>query len=105
MPWRIRNGKRYLYRTRRIGSKFRSEYVGCGAGADAAYAEMQRARGERKRDREARQQVLVDLKALNKAAEQSAKEIELILRAQLLAAGFYQHQRGPWRPRRNTRGK
>jgi hypothetical protein len=105
VAWRTRQGKRYLYKTVRIAGKARGVYFGCGQVAETAYAKMLQAREDRSKIREARQRAKSDLQEANDLAQQTAEDFELLLRVQLLVAGFYQHARGRWQARRKGRGK
>ncbi|MES2465348.1 MAG: hypothetical protein V4671_32680 [Armatimonadota bacterium] len=100
MACEIRNGRRYYYRSRRIGDKVVREYL--GAGSDGLYMEMQH-----QFDLE---QVL-SKRALVQSAEVSAQRVErrakrwyqvveVEFREAMASAGYYQHRGGEWRKRR-----
>lgn len=100
MPWSIRGEKRYYYRHVRVGGRRRKVYVGTGT-----TAEMQaQVDGERHRthDRERRRTEAVKRRLLQieSAIGDFDRLVQRFVEARLLLAGFYRHERGPWRKRR-----
>jgi hypothetical protein len=96
MSWETRGRHRYYYRSRRVGGRVVREYLGTGdRAAEAAAADAERRRHE-EADRAA-------VAALDAAADELDALADLIARAALLAAGYHQHARGPWRKRRAPR--
>ena len=95
MPW---SGP-YYYRSQRIEGKPRRIYVGTGLAASLAAAEDRKAREARR---------LQQLKLGQLQAEHAQLDIDLaevhrlgdvLGRAALYAAGYYQHCKGDWRRR------
>ncbi len=102
MPWKIRKGRRFYYRSVRAGDRVRSEYVGAGPGAElvATMDEM---------DRLAREAGAEALQAERAALDDEDREqagrfdwIESVARQAIESAGYHRHNRGPWRRRRMT---
>src|SRR5918993_5344113 len=96
MGWEERRGRLYYYRSVREGKRVRKEYGGGGAlGQLAAQIDelerLQRKEKEAfcKEERERLQQSAGFLRELEEAAE-------ILIRAQLLVAGFHKHK-GEWR--------
>jgi hypothetical protein len=99
MAWDRRG---YYRRNRKVNGNVVTEYVGGGVlGQLAAQIDAdERARRDARReaDREARSH----LQALDKQVNDLDEVADLLARAALLAAGFHQHHRGPWRRQRAT---
>lgn len=95
-----RNGRPYLYRSKRRNGRVTSEYVGSGETAFliGSMGRIEAVEREAERDRqrdEARQhddieRILDDLAAAGRRLAHEA----------LTAAGYHQHKRGEWRRRR-----
>jgi hypothetical protein len=105
MAWRTVPSKtgprRYFYATERVNGEVRTFYLGYGPVAERA-AKKQEHRHELRR---ARQRAIADVVALKKLGADTFHEIDLLLRAALVACGYYRHARGQWRTRRCTRPK
>ncbi len=102
MAWRTVQSKtgprRYYYATERVRGAVRTFYFGFGPDAEEA-AQKQKLRHEIRR---ARQRAIAEIVALRKLGADTFHEIDLLLRAALVATGFYKHARGEWRKRRYT---
>jgi hypothetical protein len=97
MPWKVRNGRKYYYRSIREGGTVRSEYVGAGPTAQLI-AEADRLDAlERGRASEAwrSEKEALDAEDLDRARRSGV--VEAVVRGALEAAGFRQHKRGEWR--------
>ena len=102
MSWsRKKSGVLYYERARRVGSKVVNEYIGRGPPAElAALMDTQRRAEREAAIRDARNE-RERLKTSVKPAVELAALIELLVKGNLLVAGFHQHDRGEWR-RRNV---
>jgi hypothetical protein len=95
MPWLLRGKKRYYYRSVRVDGRPRTIYVGGGlVGATGAAADQLR-RIAREQLEEKRQRIAGNTASVDKLG----KQLESLMRAALVAAGFYQHARCHWRKR------
>ena len=101
MAWERRGGQAYYYRSVRDGSRVKQEYLGAGEVAEALaqadetirrVRELERARGRAEAER------LEDLADPVLRLDEAA---EVLLRAELVAAGFHRHK-GVWRRGRNA---
>jgi len=101
MAWEKRkNGRLYYYRATREGKRVVKQYVGTGPAAEAAAQADAERRAARAARRQAEQQ---QREAYSAAAEQVAafgSQVNLLMEAGLLAAGYHRHDRGAWRKRR-----
>ena len=101
MPWETRaRGDRYYTRSRRVNGRVVREYFGCGKDAIRAAAEDA-----------ARRQAEAAVRAAEVADRATLAEVDAAMaeldalagrcfRAAMEAAGYHQHDRGPWRKRR-----
>jgi hypothetical protein len=101
MGWKTINGRRYYYKSRRVGDRVVTDYYGGGETA-ALIAEMERIDRERRDDarltRRVRQQRARDLDAaLDALVAEARSEADALIEA----AGFYLHRR-QWRRRRRS---
>ena len=99
MAWQARDDRSYYYRSVRLDGEPHKIYLGFGAAAKQADAEV-RARRQR---REERRQQLQDLTQAHAALAAPLESLdgaaELVTRACLVAAGLHEHN-GCWRKRR-----
>jgi hypothetical protein len=87
---------RYYTRSKKVNGHVVREYIGIGRAAELI-AQIDAAMRERRRvEREEK----ADLAALDAKMKSMASAADLVARAALLAAGFRQHKRGPWRKHR-----
>ena len=102
MGWERRGKRHYYYRARRDGNRVIKEYVGVEGSLKAENAakedtEMRAAkadlRGTEQKRRQAFEAVHAQVTALGRMASDT-------ISSALLAAGYHQHCRGPWRKRR-----
>jgi len=102
MGWEQRGQRRYYYRARRVGSRVIKEYVGPEGSSEAKNAaeedaETRSTKATLRMAKQERQQVFETAQAQVAALGQMANDI---ISGALLASGFHQHCRGPWRRRR-----
>lgn len=99
MPWEDRHGHKYYYRAKNIRGQKKREYLGRGPAAELASA----ADDLRRLDREVRVRQQREEQTRREEAEAPLRQLvqatDLLVRASLLVAGFYQHDRGEWRHR------
>lgn len=104
MGWEQRpGGHKYFYRSVRRGDHITRRYFGRGPAAEHAAKVVELARQERlekQRHQRAAQQSDAQLVA---ELDEYVQEQRIMERVVLLVAGLYQHDRGPWRVRRNVR--
>ena len=100
MTWSQRGSRVYYFRKMRVAGRWRKVYFGTGPDAEAA---AQRD-AERKARRTAARQQLLDERERYAVVEASVAELSELMdtmtRAALIVAGYYRHDRGPWRNRR-----
>lgn len=105
MPWLTRGDKRYYYRSVWTPRGPRNVYMGTGSGA-AAVAEADTLRRlERQRERKERGAIQAKIEQTLISVVELNENLELLTRAALVAAGFYNHARSEWRRRRHARDK
>src|SRR5262249_62030056 len=98
MSWQQRGQQRYYYKSLRVGGgRVRCLYFGSGPAAELAAVEDQLHRLELVEARERRQAALARQRAADAALDRLCEMTSLLARAALLAAGYHQHARGPWR--------
>lgn len=100
MPWLVRTGYRYYYRSRKVLGRGITTYVGAGDVADQAAAEDARRRAERQARRTARRAEEVYHDAADASVHALSAPSDTLFRAVLLTSDYRQHSRGPWRKRR-----
>jgi hypothetical protein len=99
MAWETRNGNRYYYRSVRDGEKVRKEYVGTGPLALLAAETDEARRILRELQREQELEELERLREADALVERLFEDVETLIRAVLVAAGYRNHK-GEWRMRR-----
>jgi hypothetical protein len=101
MGWQRRYGKRYFYYTRRVGNRFRCDYIGGGDAGEVAAGLIFLAREERREARARRRAELDRERAVLRCLQQLVDITNNLTRATLLLAGLRRHDRGAWRRRRH----
>lgn len=89
----------YFYRKKRHGSRVRSIYVGSGPDALRAFNQDLAERKRRQAERDSLRASMAGEVAIERRFATAEKNIMVILRAELEAAGFHQHK-GQWRKKR-----
>jgi hypothetical protein len=97
MAWQTRPAGKFYYRSIRVNGKVRTVYVGTGAAAEAAVAEVERRRAERC----TRQQHCDQLKTHTTSPDHLNSSSSLLTDASFLVAGYWQHANGDWRQKRD----
>ena len=99
MAWITRNGRKSYHRYRRVNGKVVHTYVGTGPLALRAAKLDEEQRQERQRERQERNCWIATFKQGEANREKLDRNVELLLRAELLFAGFYLWNRCRWRKR------
>ena len=108
MGWELRNGRRYLYRNRRVGGRPVKQYLA----ADGAFGRREAARlarelaqrgAARRAGCEEAAAYTERIDALVQPAVEADARLKAAAEALLLAAGFHKHRR-QWRKRRVPMG-
>ncbi len=95
MAWDSRG---YFYRSRRVGGRVVREYFGRGPLAEAAAHLL----AHLKAAREAHARRVGMLDGADAVFRELHDRLDRAAAAHLLAAGYYRHDRGPWRRRRRA---
>jgi hypothetical protein len=101
MAWERRGSNLYYYQSQRVYGRVRKRYVGSGEVAEGvAYADktIRRTRAER-RQRDWAQ--LEEARGLAAAGDELHEAVEILARAEMVAAGYHRHK-GQWRMRRRA---
>jgi hypothetical protein len=102
MPWESRNRRgRYYHRKYRRNGKTFKEYFGTGPLAEQAAAEDVQRIANNRAQRKARK---VDEESWQEAQDpldQLSQLTSILLQGTLIAAGYYQHDRGEWRRKKS----
>jgi hypothetical protein len=101
MAWQVKNGRPTYYRSVRVGRSVRRVYVGTGHVAEQAAAEDVHRRAERRARDEARREEEERWAEAEAPLGEFIRLTEILARAALMAAGYFRHNRGSWRHRRN----
>ena len=101
MAWEKRErGGRYYTRSRKVNGKVVREYIGAGVRGEITALEDEYERRQREEEAALRREERERLEALDGLAEELYEAAEVLAKAALLGAGYYQHKRGEWRKRR-----
>jgi hypothetical protein len=99
MAWQARDDRSYYYRSVRLDGEPHKIYLGFGAAAKQADAEV-RARRQRREERRQQLEALSQAHAaLAARLDALAQAADLLVRTSLTRAGFHEHH-GCWRQRR-----
>jgi hypothetical protein len=99
MGWKLRNGRRFYYRSTRIGAVTRSVYVGGGARGEQAAREDSQRRLQRRSDEIQLTIRLVEFEAAGEPLRALEASMAWLVRAVLVLAGHYLHRGHEWRRR------
>jgi hypothetical protein len=100
MPWDKRG---YYYRKKRIGARVVSEYVGGGLSGTFAAADDLEAQEQRAQERASTKAAQLETETLDAGIQAADELISAAMFEALEAAGYFQHARGQWRKRRETK--
>lgn len=99
MAYESRNSRSYFYRSFRENGRVHKQYIGAGAPGAAAAESLAKAKGEREKERFEMQARMAQLRANARQLSDVDNQLAVHIQALLIAEGFYQHYRGPWRRR------
>jgi len=102
MAWETRaRGGRYYTRSIRRHGRVHREYVGTGPAAELIAQLDADDRADRHRDRRDVAQHRAASEAVEAAVDDLDAFVEMVVRLELVCAGFHRHHRGDWRKRRD----
>ncbi|MFO0957091.1 MAG: hypothetical protein U0800_06440 [Isosphaeraceae bacterium] len=99
MAWKLIKGRRYYYRSKRVGAKVRTEYCGAGNFAELAAGLDESERLDRAEERERLRAEKAEAAGDDRDLAGWFDRIQAEADAAMEAAGFHKH-RGQWRRRR-----
>src|SRR5579859_2738112 len=99
MVWDVRGNCRYFYRVKRVNGEVVRTYIGNGPEAEYEAAIEANERERRQAKLEAHRNVQAKLEAADEPLLALCSATNLIIKATLINAGYYQHG-GEWRTRR-----
>jgi hypothetical protein len=99
MGWRKQHRQQYFYRKVRQEGRVKSLYLGRGPAAHLAAEEIAEAKERRLAQREALRSLQELLEPMRGQLREFAGQVRLMVAAQFLLNGFYQHHRSEWRKR------
>ena len=100
MAWESRNGVRYYYVGLRRSGRVCKRYLGRGPAAELAAAALEDAVARRADRRAELQAVRSCLAGPEVALRELSEACDLLMAAELTAAGFHRHNYSAWRRRR-----
>ena len=100
MAWETRRGRRYYYRSKRVGERVVKEYIGGGKLGQAVAFLDRKAREERERQAQRERAARDEDAALVALVDAFDREVRALVAAELGAAGYHRHHRGAWRRKR-----
>ncbi len=100
-PWERRErGGLYYTRSRKVNGQLVREYVGGGLLGQLAARMDAEERRKRQQEAAAWKEGREQIEALTAPVEELCEGVEILARAALLVSGYYRHNRGEWRKRR-----
>ena len=105
MAWSWRGIRRYYYRNVRENGHVKTEYIGTGPLAELIAKEDAEQRAEREARRELWRQERGAMEAIDTQVGDWWDAATMLLKLQLYTEGYYQHDRGAWRKRRDPIGR
>jgi hypothetical protein len=99
MAWKTINGRRYYYKSKRVGSRVETAYFGAGESGSlmARIAEFERL--EKAVDRWAEREEREESDTEEQAIAEWFGDVEAVADAAMVEAGFHKHK-GQWRRQR-----
>ena len=105
MGWENRRNGSYYYRKERVGSRIISSYVGNGHTAELIGQLSSAFRSEKQLEQQMQTAEIEAMKAEDRALDELLNLAAELMKAELIAEGFHQHDRGEWRKSRNAKDK
>jgi hypothetical protein len=99
MGWKTINGRRYYYKSERVGGKVRSRYLGAGEFASIMAQIDASERLEQAAERGAEREQTEEASEEERAITQWFDDVQAAADAAMTEVGFHKH-RGQWRRRR-----
>src|SRR5512135_2036632 len=99
MGWKQINGRKYYYKSERVGGRIKSTYYGSGELASLVAILDAEAREEREAKRRRQRAERKRAEAEERAVAEWFDEVQAVADAAMVAAGFHKH-RGQWRRKR-----
>jgi hypothetical protein len=99
MAWKTINGRRYYYKSERVGGRVKSTYFGTGEGGSLMAEMVALERLERAADREKLREQREEFMAEETADSEWFDGVQAVADAAMIAAGFHKHK-GQWRRKR-----
>ncbi len=100
MAWSWRGNGRYYYRNVRDDGHVKTEYIGTGPLAELIAETDAEQRAEREAKRRLWRQKRDAMDVIDTRVDDWWDATTMLLKTQLYAEGYYQHDRGEWRQRR-----
>jgi hypothetical protein len=100
MAWKTINGRRYYYKSERVGGRVKSTYFGAGESGSLMAEMVALERLERAADREEFREQREEFMAEEAAVSEWFDGVQSVADAAMIAAGFHQHK-GQWRRKRS----
>ena len=100
MAWNKTGSRRYYYRSKRTQGRVVHEYFGDGHVAEMAATAAAVERLTREINRRERAEEQAKWRAVDEAVIELCRVCDMAANAALIAAGYYRHDRGSWRRRR-----
>jgi hypothetical protein len=99
MAWKTINGRRYYYKSERVGGRVKSTYFGAGQPGSLMAEMVALERLERAADREQIREEREDFDAEETAVSKWFDRVQVVADAAMIAAGYHKHK-GQWRRKR-----
>jgi len=99
MSWKNINGRRYYYKSKRVGSRVESTYFGAGQSGSLMAEIDEFERLERAAQRWAEREEREESDAEERAIAEWFDHVQAVADAAMVEAGFHKH-RGQWRRKR-----
>ena len=100
MAWETRNGRKYFYRSVRVGGRVRKQYFGAGPIGLLAAKLHDQQQQERAELRAVKQAFIGQFEVIDRLVENVLDTAKTVLDAALYGRGFYRHNRREWRGRK-----
>jgi hypothetical protein len=100
VSWETQRGRRVYYRAKKVAGKVVRSYAGSGLIGEQAAQEDARLRAIRETEQQGRNDIRRRWNEFDIAVRDASNSVELLFRADLIAAGYHQHAHGAWRHKR-----